>query len=51
MIQDLSDLKIILIAWYKSVAEGLPKKKNSMNGYLKSMKRKKGEVVMLLHQN
>lgn len=27
MIQDLSDLKIILIAWYKSVAEGLPKKK------------------------
>ena len=51
MIQDLSDLKFILFAWDKSVAVRLKQKRNSMNGYLKSMKREKGVVVMLLHQN
>ena len=38
MIQDLSDLKIILIAWVKNAVVRLHYKRNSMNGYLKSMK-------------
>lgn len=39
MIQDLSDSKIILIAWDKNVASGISSKRNSMNGCLKSMKK------------
>ena len=38
MIQNLSDMKIILIAWDKNEGVGLQSKNNSMNDYLKSMK-------------
>jgi len=44
MIQDLCDLKIILIDCDKNVAAGYKWKGNSMNGYLKSMK---GEITVV----
>lgn len=51
MIQDLSDSKIILIAWVKNVASGISSKRNSMNGCLKSMKKVGGADLIFLHQN
>ena len=46
MIQDLCDLKIILIDCDKNVAAGYKWKGNSMNGYLKSMK---GEITVICY--